>query len=33
MHKKSNMDAPSTCVKNAAGEEFSKYKVDGLKSS
>ena len=25
------MDAPSTRVKNAAGEEFSKYKVDGLK--
>ena len=31
MHKKSNMDAPSTRVKNAAGEEFSKYKVDDLK--
>ena len=26
------MDAPSTRVKNAAGEDFSKYKVDGLKN-
>ena len=26
-------DAPSPHVKNAAGEDFSKYKVDGLKSS
>ena len=25
------MDAPGTCVNNAAGEDFSKYKVDGLK--
>ena len=26
------MDAPSTRVKNVAGEDFSKYKVDGLKN-
>lgn len=26
------MDAHSTRVKNAAGEDFSKYKVDGLKN-
>ena len=26
------MDAPSSGVKNAAGEDFSKYKVDGLKN-
>ena len=27
----SNMDASDTRVENAAGEDFSKYKVDGLK--
>ena len=26
------MDAPSSGVKNAAGEDFSKDKVDGLKN-